>query len=112
VGQLAGDLFSDRRPIIPLFDAAVAPQEVNDGALWGGLRIGERAGLEQPGTYGLGEADEFRQEPRLADTGFTDDAHHLALACSGPRPQLGQDRQLPCVAHKGTHGSWRQSSPL
>jgi hypothetical protein len=112
VGQLAGDLVSDRRPIIPLVDAAVAPQEVHDGAVGGGLRIGERPGLEHPGTYGLRGADKFRQEPRLADAGFTDDTHHLALACSGPRPYLGQDRQLPHTAHKGTHGPWRQSSPL
>src|SRR5262245_24143495 len=90
-------------------EPAIAPQEVDHWAVRGRLGIGCGLGLEESRAHGRAGAEEFSQEPGLANARLADNPHRLAPARSGLPPALFEDSQFLRTAYEPAPpwGDWR-----
>jgi hypothetical protein len=89
--QPVGDLFPDRRRVVPVVHLEVDLQEPAQGQIRRRRRIGESAGLEHAPPRELGRTSDFPHQSRLADARLADERRELAMPLLGAK-QGGDDR--------------------
>ena len=98
--QQPRDFLPNQRSIVALLEPHIAPQEVDDGLVRCCLTVGRAPRFEKLSARVLMGAEEFGEEPGLADAGLPDDPHHLTPATLGVCSAGGQDHYCPRAAHK------------
>ena len=90
----------DGAGVLAFLHVAIAPQQVEDREVRGGLAVGHRSAVEHQPALGVSGLDKLVHQPRLPHAGLAHHRYHLTV----PRPGLGQRRvqesQLRLPPHK------------
>src|SRR4030095_3822972 len=104
------DLFLDEPDVVDVGDVEVLPQDVDAGSIAGTAAVGRAAAIERQRIPAQNDAQEFVDESRLADAGFTHDDRDATLTAKRDVVEdLQQLRELGLSPEERRHRTYRRA---